>query len=46
MKKLILFLVLIISCLNLQAQTRNKQYEAYIKQYRDLAVEEMKKYPK
>ena len=30
--------------MTLQAQTRNKQYEAYIKKYRELAVEEMKKY--
>ena len=44
MKKLKLFLILIISCLTLQAQTRNKQYEDYIKKYRELAVEEMKKY--
>ena len=44
MKKLKLFLILIISCLTLQAQTRNKQYENYIKKYRELAVEEMKKY--
>ena len=44
MKKLKLFLILIISCLTLQAQIRNKQYEAYIKKYRELAVEEMKKY--
>ena len=44
MKKLKLFLILIISCLTLQAQTRNKQYEAYIKKYRELAVEEMKKF--
>ena len=44
MKKLKLFLILIISCLTLQAQTRNKHYEAYIKKYRELAVEEMKKY--
>ena len=44
MKKLKLFLILIISCLALQAQTRNKQYEAYIKKYRELAVEEMKRY--
>jgi LysM repeat protein len=29
---------------SLQAQTRNKQYEEYIKKYRDIAVEEMKKY--
>ena len=44
MKTLKLFLILIISCLSLQAQTRNKQYEDYIKKYRELAVEEMKKY--
>ena len=44
MKKLKLFLILIISCLTLQAQTRSKQYENYIKKYRELAVEEMKKY--
>ena len=44
MKKLKLFLILIISCLTLQAQTRNKQYENYIKKYREQAVEEMKKY--
>ena len=44
MKKQKLFLILIICCLTLQAQTRNKQYEAYIKKYRELAVEEMKKY--
>lgn len=44
MKKLKLLLILIISCLTLQAQTRNKQYEDYIKKYRELAVEEMKKY--
>ena len=44
MKKLKLFLILIIRCLTLQAQTRNKQYEDYIKKYRELAVEEMKKY--
>lgn len=30
--------------LTMSAQKRNKQYESYIKQYRDLAVEEMKKY--
>lgn len=44
MKKLKLSLILIISCLTLHAQTRNKQYEDYIKKYRELAVEEMKKY--
>lgn len=44
MKKQIISLVLILISFALSAQTRNKQYEAYIKQYRDLAVEEMKKY--
>ena len=44
MKRYLLSLLTIFVCLVLQAQTRNKQYESYIKQYRDLAVEEMKKY--
>ena len=44
MKKQIFFLLLILGCLTVQAQTRNKQYEDYIKKYRELAVEEMKKY--
>lgn len=44
MKKQILSLLLIVCSLSLIAQTRNKQYEAYIKQYRELAVKEMKKY--
>lgn len=44
MKRLIFTFVLIICVLTLQAQTRNKQYESYIKQYCHLAVEEMKKY--
>lgn len=44
MNRLILALIFLLYIFNLQAQTRNKQYEAYIKQYRDLAVEEMKKY--
>ena len=44
MKKQILFLIVVFTCLVAQAQTRNKQYESYIKQYRKLAVEEMKKY--
>lgn len=29
---------------NIQAQSRNKQYEDYIKEYREVAVEEMKQY--
>ena len=44
MKRHLIYLLTIFVCLSLQAQTRNKQYESYIKQYRDLAVEEMKKY--
>ena len=44
MKRYLIFLLTMFVCLVLQAQTRNKQYESYIKQYRDLAVEEMKKY--
>lgn len=44
MKRHFIYLLTIFVCLSLQAQTRNKQYEDYIKQYRDLAVDEMKKY--
>lgn len=44
MKRYLISLLTIFVCLVLQAQTRNKQYESYIKQYRDLAVKEMKKY--
>ena len=44
MKKQIISLILILIAFSLSAQTRNKQYEVYIKQYRDLAVEEMRKY--
>ena len=44
MNRLILTFVCLLGILSLQAQTRNKQYEEYIKQYRDIAVQEMKKY--
>ena len=44
MKKLLFSLILMVCCLASHAQTRNKQYEEYIKKYRELAVEEMKKY--
>jgi len=44
MKKLLIFLLLVITCLGVHAQKRNKQYEDYIKKYRELAVKEMKKY--
>ena len=44
MKRLITALLCILCCLLVQSQVRNKQYEAYIKKYRDIAVEEMRKY--
>ena len=44
MKRQIFSLLLIACCLIAHAQSRNKQYESYIKKYRELAVEEMKKY--
>ena len=34
MKKYIFSLLFMLCCLSLQAQTRNKQYEDYIKKYR------------
>ena len=44
MKQLITVVLCLVGCLSLQAQSRNKLYEEYIKKYRDLAVEEMKRY--
>ena len=46
MKKHIFIFILVgmYCCFSLQAQTRSRQYEEYIKKYRELAVEEMKKY--
>ena len=44
MNRLILTFVCLLGIFSLQAQTRNKQYEEYMKKYRDIAVEEMKKY--
>ena len=44
MKKLLIFLLILIGCLDIQAQKRSKQYVDYIKKYRELAVKEMKKY--
>ena len=44
MNRLILTFACLLGIFSLQAQTRNKQYEEYIKKYRDIAVEEMKKY--
>ena len=44
MKRLITALLCMLCCLLVQGQVRNKQYEAYIKKYRDIAVEEMRKY--
>ena len=36
--------ICLVCALSVQAQTRNKQYEDYIKKYRDIAVREMKRY--
>ena len=44
MKKHIFYLLLLVVGLSVQAQPRNKQYEEYIKKYRDIAVREMKRY--
>ena len=44
MKRYLITVLTIFVCLAIQAQTRNKQYEDYIKKYRELAVDEMKKY--
>ena len=37
-------LLSLFAFLTIQGQSRNKQYEDYIKKYRDIAVEEMKRY--
>lgn len=37
-------LLSLLAFLTVQGQSRNKQYEDYIKKYRDVAVEEMKRY--
>ena len=37
-------LLSLFAFLTVQSQSRNKQYEDYIKKYRDIAVEEMKRY--
>lgn len=44
LKQALLLAIYLCSCLGIQGQSRNKQYEDYIKQYRDIAVEEMKQY--
>ncbi|MBE6275521.1 MAG: LysM peptidoglycan-binding domain-containing protein [Bacteroides sp.] len=44
MKHILTLFIYILCALSVQAQTRNKQYEDYIKKYRDIAVEEMKRY--
>lgn len=44
MKKLIALYVCLLCCVIAPAQKRNKQYEDYIKKYRELAVKEMKRY--
>lgn len=43
--KQILLLAFFVSChINIQGQSRNKQYVDYIKKYRDIAVDEMKQF--
>lgn len=44
MKNILTLLITFLCVFSAQAQTRNKQYEDYIKKYRDIAVEEMKRY--
>ena len=38
------FILSLFAFLTVQGQSRNNQYEDYIKKYRDIAVEEMKRY--
>ena len=44
MKNILTLFICLLCALSVQAQTRNKQYEDYIKNYRDIAVREMKRY--
>ena len=44
MKNILTLFICLLCALSVQAQTRNKQYEDYIKKYRDIAVREMKRY--
>ena len=44
MKQFITIVLCVVCCFTMQAQTRSKQYEEYIRKYRDIAVEEMKRY--
>ena len=44
MKNILTLFICLLCALSAQAQTRNKQYEDYIKKYSDIAVREMKRY--
>ena len=44
MKNILTLFLCLLCALSAQAQTRNKQYEDYIKKYSDIAVREMKRY--
>ena len=44
MKNILTLFICLLCVLSAQAQTRNKQYEDYIKKYSDIAVREMKRY--
>lgn len=44
LRTLLLLLPLLLLPLSLQAQKRNSAYEAYIEQYKSLAIEQMNKY--
>ena len=44
MKNILTLFLCLLCALSTQAQTRNKQYEDYIKKYSDIAVREMKRY--
>lgn len=48
MKTTLRYIIIVVLCgfclFTAQAQTRNRQYEEYIHKYKDIAVEEMKRY--
>jgi flagellum-specific peptidoglycan hydrolase FlgJ len=48
MKTTLRYIIIVVLCgfclFTTQAQTRNRQYEEYIHKYKDIAVEEMKRY--
>lgn len=45
MKKIIVFIISVLACINVDAQMKwNSKYQAYIDKYKDLAISEMLKY--